>query len=698
MMTMAAAWSLQATRIPEKEAAMVAKKFFYERIAQYRDLGYDEISTIEILTVRHEGMDVYYAINMVPGGFILVSARDEAYPFLGYSFEGRYDETGQPENFTAWVDQYARQIFHAATENLAADDFTARTWAHYMSVTPEDLSPLRGREVEPLLTSTWDQGKYYNQMCPGDPAGPGGHCYAGCVATAMGQVMNYFRWPGTGTGSYTYSCPPYGTLSANFDSTEYRWDLMETSLSHSNLYVAELLYHLGVSVDMVYGPDGSGMYNHKAAYSLSTYFKYSPETQYVYRDSTTMDWDSLLLSHLDQRIPMYYAGWSVPDINGHAFVCDGYQDSAFYHFNWGWGGSYDGYFYTDNLTPGGSLFNLAQELIIHAVPDTANYVYPAFCEGATEFGTLYGTIEDGSGPLYPYPGLNACQWLMAPADSIDGITLEFMRFDLGSGDTLRVYDGDTITAPLLALLTSSSQPGPIDTDGSRMLVIFNSDDSDQGEGFLAEFSSDIPVYCSGNTVLSSQADTITDGSGPWWYQNNTQCIWMITPEGASEVTLNFLDFETEEGYDFLRIYDMETQELLAEYSGSFAPGLPDPVTSTSGKMFMVFITNYTGRSSGWTAYYMTDLVGTEEKMKDAGGIKVYPNPSSGQFTVDLRGNPEGYNLLHIQDMYGRILLHEEIEDGAGTRLIQLGHLPGGIYNLILSEDKANRAAQRIIIQ
>ncbi len=95
-----------------------------------------------------------------------------------------------------------------------------------------------------------------------------------------------------------------------------------------------------------------------------------PETQYVFRDTTSMDWDSLLVANLDQKIPMYYAGWSVPDTNGHAFVCDGYQGNDYFHFNWGWGGSYDGYFYTDNLTPGGNFFNLAQELIINAVPDT----------------------------------------------------------------------------------------------------------------------------------------------------------------------------------------------------------------------------------------------------------------------------------------------------------------------------------------
>jgi hypothetical protein len=142
------------------------------------------------------------------------------------------------------------------------------------------------------------------------------------------------------------------------------------------------------------------MYNHKAAYALRTHFNYAPETEYLYRDSTNLNWDSVLVAHLDQRIPMYYAGWSVPNIMGHAFVCDGYQGEDFFHFNWGWGGQSDGYFYTDDLTPGGN-FNLAQELIINCVPDTDNFVYPEYCSGPLTLTSANATLDDGSGPPVP---------------------------------------------------------------------------------------------------------------------------------------------------------------------------------------------------------------------------------------------------------------------------------------------------------
>jgi oleate hydratase len=83
-------------------------------------------------------------------------------------------------------------------------------------------------------------------MCPADAGGPGGHCYVGCVPTTMGQICNYYRFPQTGTGSYSYECPPYGELTANFENTNYNWYEMPSSVSKNSLSTAQILYHLGV--------------------------------------------------------------------------------------------------------------------------------------------------------------------------------------------------------------------------------------------------------------------------------------------------------------------------------------------------------------------------------------------------------------------------------------------------------------------
>ncbi len=158
------------------------------------------------------------------------------------------------------------------------------------------------------------------------------------------------------------------------------------------------------------------------------------------------------MAPLDRKMPCYYAGWAdYTYTSGHGFVVDGYQGDYF-HMNWGWSGYLDGYFLLDNLTPGGSNFNYAQELIINCYPDTVNYTYPSFCSGLDTLSSLSGSIEDGSGPMTDYMPNTECSWLIDPQtseDSVIKITLNFHRFQTASEDTLRVYDGATMDAPLL---------------------------------------------------------------------------------------------------------------------------------------------------------------------------------------------------------------------------------------------------------
>jgi hypothetical protein len=682
--------------VQEKSAREVALKFYYERMPEHLILDAKEISITGTQSVYQDNITLYYVFNMSAGGFVAVAASLASQPILCYSFEGSYTLLKQPANFRAWMSQYQQQLVDMLNDNLPADEKTAELWQYYLETPIQNITRFSEREVAPLLTSTWNQGIFYNEYCPADNAGPAGHCVTGCVATAMGQLLNYFRWPESGTGSYSYECPPYGTLSADFAASQYEWDYAENSLGHSNEEVAEILYHLGVSVDMVYGPDGSGMYNHKAAYSLKTYFKFSPETQYVFRDSTSMDWDSLLVTHLDRQIPMYYAGWSVPDIVGHAFVCDGYQGENFYHFNWGWGGSYDGYFYTGNLNPGGSNFNLAQELIIHAFPDTNLYDYPVNCSGQKNLTSLFGTIDDGSGPMYPYENGAACSWLIIPEDSINGINLNFLQFGLDSNDVLTIYEGESTNAPVLGAFTGTSLPGPVSTDSTRLLMVFESDSALSHSGFTVHYSSVLPVYCSGMEMMTAQTDSLSDGSGNWNYHNSTICLWRIVPEGASSVTLYFNGFETEEGFDMLKIYDLESQELLAEYSGSYFPEVPAPVTSTSGKMFVAFNTNTYQTAPGWSAYYESNLVGIAENTMSQ-NISIYPNPSSGLIHLRFSQALEEYLDINVLDLSGRTVKKDMIRPGALKASFALDMLSPGIYILQVTTENGNEEYHKIVI-
>jgi len=687
---------VNATGVDKNTAMTVAKSFYYERIQTSQTIDYDNILVRDVIELKLWDQSMLYAVNISTGGYVIVCADDGVRPVAGYSLHGYFTGVGLPPQMEELIHKYKLQVNEAIENNVVAEPGVKAEWDRLTSDRPEKLIPLKNeKDVEPMLTTTWDQGRFYNEMCPPDPAGPGGHCYAGCVATALGQVVNYFRWPETGTGSYTYECPPYGTLTANYGETTYEWDKMATNLDKSNLPLALLLNHLGIACDMVYGPNGSGMYNHKAAYALRTFFKYSPETIYVYRDSTSMDWDSLLVSHLDRGIPLYYAGWSVPNINGHAFVCDGYQPDDYYHFNWGWSGAYDGYFYTSSLNPGGSNFNLAQEVIINAFPDTASYQYPYYCQGDKTLDMIDGTIDDGSGPLYNYaPDMN-CSWLIAPSDTISSITISFLAFNTAPGDILTVYDGETTVSPVLGTFQGPDIPAEITSSGDRVLITFETDAGTEAPGWLLEYRGEIPVYCQSMNIINEQSGNIADGSGPRDYFNNTSCIWMISPPGATELTVYFSDFNTEEEYDYVKIYDLATQELLANYSGDITP---EPVTSPSGKMSIRFNTNGSITAPGWNAYYETDLVNIDEKLMEE-SLKIFPNPASDQFTLTFTALTDQNISVRISSIAGREVLKQEVnaDMGKNTVTIYTGGIESGLY-LISLENGISNAYRKLIIE
>ncbi len=688
--------------VTKAEAELTAQSFFLEKANQFQGTKHQKIYISESFEVYSESHVVYYVVNIKPTGYVLVSASKKVKPVLAYSFQTTYNEKDQPPQFTAWVNQYADQISFAIQNQSFTPPGVTEEWNNLLHPNPE-LKIVNNKEksVEPMLISTWDQGQFYNQMCPSDPGGPAGHCLTGCVATAMGQLCFYFRWPDTGTGSYTYQHPTYGTISANFEETDYRWNEMTNAVTEQNTAVAELLYHLGVSVDMDFGPNGSGMWNHKAAYSLRTYFKFNPETEYLYRDSTNLDWDSTILAHLDMGVPMYYAGWSVPNVNGHAFIIDGYQTTDYFHFNWGWGGSYDGYFYLDELTPGGSNFNLAQELVINCYPDDISYTYPPYCGSPDTLNTLNGTIEDGSGPRSDYENNASCSWLIDPQtvyDSVSYILLEFdkLRTEIDQ-DVITIYDGPDESSPILGQYSGTTLPETIYSTGNKVLVTFNSNASTTDEGWFISYESVKPVWCSGLVQLTGHLDTISDGSGSFYYQHGAACMWNIQPEGSEEITIYFTSFDTEEVFDKVKVYNAGNNELLATYSGTYDPGnMPDPVTSPSGKMLIAFSTNGTVTHQGWEAYYSSVSVGMEETVQET--LHVYPNPADNNLFIEA-GKNEQIKSYEIQSLEGKILISGNAIDAEHNNIINvsLKDISSGIYLIKVNTDNIS-ICKKIIIR
>jgi len=354
-----------AATVTIEKARMVADNYF-RHFSGRAVLTLKESSVIE-----YKGTITCFIFNYEGGGFVVVPADDAAVPVLAQSNTGYFPANVTEPNIKYWLDGYNQEIKDAVSSGMS-NEFTITDWNNILN-NNFNRSTL---DVNPLVTTTWNQDNWYNYYCPTAPGGPGGHAYAGCVATAMGQIMKYHNFPAQGVLSHSYVDPNYGQQTANFGATTYNWASMPAYASSSNYQaIATLLYHAGVSVNMSYGTDGSGAFSTDVPWALVTYFNYDPATIMLKSksDYTLTDWKNLLIADLEENHPIYYSGDD--GTTGHAWVCDGYRSSdGKFHMNWGWSGSANGYYTIGALNPSGYNPNQNNQAIIGIKPYNPNLI------------------------------------------------------------------------------------------------------------------------------------------------------------------------------------------------------------------------------------------------------------------------------------------------------------------------------------
>lgn len=307
----------------------------------------------------HRQVNSFYIFNN-ENSFVIVAADDRITPILGYSNESTFDLEKIPVQLKDLLKSYNDEIGSILASSQSASLYEAE-WQPILSNNINTTS--KGTPVvPPLLKTQWAQSPLYNNLCPADNASESGHAVVGCVATAMSQVIRYWEYPVHGIGTHTYLANnkrlgygDYGEISVDFAAATYDYANMPKRLNSSSSEaqinaVATLCHHCGVSVDMFYGPKSSGSFTENAAQAFVKRFNYPENVQMLYRkDYTDEIWTSMLRAELDAGHPMVYNGNG--DAGGHSFVCDGYDDQNFFHFNWGWSGYADGYFLVSNLNP-----------------------------------------------------------------------------------------------------------------------------------------------------------------------------------------------------------------------------------------------------------------------------------------------------------------------------------------------------------
>lgn len=87
------------------------------------------------------------------------------------------------------------------------------------------------------------------------------------------------------------------------------------------------------------------------------------------------------------------------------------------------------------------------------------------------------------------------------------------------------------------------------------------------------------------------------------------------------------------------------------------------------------------------------VVSDEAKRPTALMMQVYPNPTAGLVTVDLRNVSQGMARIEVVDLIGRPLVQkaEQMNEGANQLSFDLKQLPDGLY-LIRCRDSQNHEA------
>ena len=664
-----------AQNVTPQEAAIVAQRFLESQ-------GKTLVRCAKVMDNGQENLLYFFNAE---NAFVVVSGDKSAQPVLAYIDHQLYNESDEVAPFRMWIDHYANQIAQIKRENIVQPQLAAQ-WEAILAGAPAFRS---GDSIAPMMLSKWDQGEYYNYYCPRDPAGDNGRVVTGCVATAMAQLIYYFRFPESGVGSYSYTDENYGVQSADYGNAHYDFNAMCDVPTCINTEISKLIYHCGVGVDMVYGPNGSGMYNHSAARVLRTYFKYSPETEYLYRDSTDLNWDSVIVSHLQRRIPMYYAGWSLPNINGHGFICDGYKtvDSAYYfHFNFGWSGYMDGYFYTNSLFVGSSNFNLAQELIINAYPDTTQYTYPTPqpLTGTMTLTAREGTFTDGSLDYENCPAGMDYTWNIVPdAENLTDVSMT-LEYSLGAGDTLWITNPNVNTFKMRTADTGSLSVAWGTTELTVNLITHSA----ESEGFRAHYTAHYEEFCSGTKMYSTPTGNITDGSGSHNYNNLTTCkfrVMLNTTYSAISFHINTLDLET--GHDFLHFYDNTISE--SNYLFSLTGHITDSsFVSNTRRLIMVLETDEAVVDAGFDIDYEAGHSGIGNHTDN--NLQVYPNPAKENVTLNCA---ELIRCVEIRNAEGRIVYACTPDNDSAE--IRIAQLPAGIY-LLTAQTETSVITKKII--
>lgn len=363
-------------------------------------LGVSVGSDVERATaLKTSGGQPFYVVKMSGGGTLLMSADDTVEPVLGF-VPGDVDLSSiDPKSPLSALlardlearSRASRKKFAAAAGATVPVSSASRRWAELLAAAeklpPEGapvkkaVSPVAGIgdvRVAPLVQSAWGQStvglkNVYNYCTPNN-------YLCGCVATAMAQVMRYWRYPTEPVEAQTMTCKIRDDyVELTMQGGVYDWDLMplvpdSVTTDAECAAIGKLTSDAGISVSMQYGYGGSGAIMYEVVDAMKDVFGYRSVEyvdDYVNFNIESNLFPNLMFANFDYGAPvlMGIIGYD----GGHAIVGDGYGfdgDTAYTHLNMGWDGQENLWY----IVPDMGDYQYFDELIFNVFPDVEGQV------------------------------------------------------------------------------------------------------------------------------------------------------------------------------------------------------------------------------------------------------------------------------------------------------------------------------------
>ena len=622
-------------------------------------------------SATREAVD-YYVFNVEGGnGFVIVAGDDRVKPILAYSTTGSFNANDVADGFEFTLNSFSDEIKYVREHNLTATPDIMTEWKSVAETGTIKQDRKNRSVVGPLCQTIWNQNFPYNSQCPEDPEGNGGYVYAGCVATAMGQVMKYYDWPPIGTGSHTYYPSGYDQQTANFGETEYHFELMPNALDSLSteedyFYIAQFLHHCGIAVDMQYSGSGSGAYSDDVPPTLRQYFRYTCEDHITNygggwwgQGYSNEEWAQMLKEGgLDENIPLYYSGQDDNWQGGHAFVCDGYDENDYFHFNWGWSGRDDAWCPIGALNTTKYAFNTMTGFTGHIIPDSEEYL------NRPEEITDFNIVENDDMTSVTITWTN-------PEYSLNGEPLDDFN--------IYVYrDGEIV---FMSEPVKGTEMEIMDVDLEEGLYHY-SVIAENEAGFSKRSYFDILVgdKCDITFVLTDEGGDGWKGAAISVTSESGQRIAIITMEEGSEKTVNMpllkgnINFIWNHGW----YHNNEQYDTDYECAFSILDWDGNEIYTSSELADGVFMT------------FDNQCDDAVVEIVDNSSCTIYPNPTNG--VVNIKG--EGMMNISITNVLGQKVMETTATDNA---VIDLSNCESGIY-MVRIESENGTMTQKVNVR